>query len=267
MAAEQGSRLRLRLFGHMTVDDIKGRSYLPRTRKTRALLAILAIASPKPVLRLQLASLLWSRRETEQARASLRQSVHELQDTLSPTWSHVFVTDRHHLSLRGDDLDVDALTLAQCTSVSTNALARFEALLLEDLNGLDPAFDRWLDDERGRFLRIGRTIGENLLAQCDEPVASIEAAYIAALGLMDRPREAGKVLSRLLALEPGFSVREAVERSPWTRAEDTARYADGLRRAGLRDGGDSTGVTIRHTLIDLVPEAPHSPQVGTKRFG
>jgi DNA-binding SARP family transcriptional activator/tetratricopeptide (TPR) repeat protein len=168
--------LRVRLFGHMAVDDSKGRSYLPRTRKTRALLAILAMASPKPVLRPQLASLLWSRREQEQARGSLRQSVHELQDTLGPAWSHVFVTDRHHLSLRGPGLEVDALSIAQPPVMSSEVLDRFENALLEDLNGLDPAFDRWLDEERARYRRIGRTIGESLLAKCNDPLAAIKAA-------------------------------------------------------------------------------------------
>lgn len=169
-------RLRLRLFGHMAVDDSKGRTFLPRTRKTRALMAVLAMASPKPVLRLQLASLLWSRRENEQARASLRQSVHELQDTLGASWSHLFVPDRHHLSLRGDELQVDALSLAQPAQISIELMDRYEAVLLEDLNGLDPAFDRWLHEERGRFVRIGRTIGESVLAQCADPVAAIQAA-------------------------------------------------------------------------------------------
>jgi DNA-binding SARP family transcriptional activator/TolB-like protein len=168
--------LRIRLFGHLAVDDSKARSYLPRTRKTRALLAILAMASPKPVLRSQLASLLWSRREQEQARGSLRQSVHELQDMLGPAWSHLFITDRHHLSLRGAALEIDAHALAQPGVISAELLERFEDVMLEDLNGLDPAFDRWLEDERARFQRIGRTIGENLLAKCEDPVASIEAA-------------------------------------------------------------------------------------------
>ena len=182
-----GLKLRLRLFGHMAADDGKGRSHLPRTRKTRALLAVLAIASPKPVLRLQLAALLWSRRESDQARASLRQSVHELQDTLGPSWSHVFVTDRHHLSIRGEDLDIDARAWAQDTVASSHLLARYENILLEDLNGLDPAFDRWLDEERGRFRRIGRTIGENLLSQCDDPLAAIKAAE--QLLIVDRRHE------------------------------------------------------------------------------
>ena len=43
------------------------------------------------------------------------------------------------------------------------------------------------------------------------------------------------VLSRLLVLEPGFSVREAMRRSPFARPEDIARFAEGLRRAGLRE--------------------------------
>jgi DNA-binding SARP family transcriptional activator/tetratricopeptide (TPR) repeat protein len=168
--------LRLRLFGHMAVDDAKGRTYLPRTRKTRALLAILAMASPKPVLRQHAAALLWSRREQEQARGSLRQSVHELQDTLGPAWSHLFVADRHHLSLRGAELEIDVQSLAQPATISAEILDKFEDVLLEDLTGLDPAFDRWLEDERARFQRIGRTIGESLLAKCEDPMTAIDAA-------------------------------------------------------------------------------------------
>jgi DNA-binding SARP family transcriptional activator/TolB-like protein len=160
----------------MEVSDNTGQVYLPRTRKTRALMAVLAISSPKPTLRVHLASLLWSRRESEQARASLRQSVHELQDTLGASWSHVFITDRHHLSLRGPDLDIDALLLAQPDRFSVDSLDGYEAVLLEDLGGLDPAFDRWLEDERSRFVRIRRMIGESVLARCDDPVSAIEAA-------------------------------------------------------------------------------------------
>ena len=204
MAPNCGARLHLRLLGHMTVGDTKGRSYLPRTRKTRAMLAVLAMASPKPVLRVQLASLLWSRRENEQARASLRQSVHELQDTLGGIWSHVFVADRHHLSLRGTELDIDALMLAQPERISTGLLDRYEDVLLEDLDGLDPAFDRWLDEERGRFVRIGRAIGESLLAQCDDPVATIEAAE-RLLGIDRRHESAWRAIIRANAEQGDFA--------------------------------------------------------------
>jgi DNA-binding SARP family transcriptional activator len=127
-------RLRLRLFGHMAVTDTSGRAYLPRTRKTRALFAILAMASPKPVMRAPIAALLWSRREKEQAGASLRQSVHELQETLAPAWSHVLITDRHHLSLRGAELDIDALLPAQPSDLNGEMPDGFDEILLEDLS-------------------------------------------------------------------------------------------------------------------------------------
>jgi len=65
--------------------------------------------------------------------------------------------------------------------------------------------------------------------------SSAYKGYLSALGLSDRPRETHDVLGRLLALEPRFSVREAVARSPLSRPEDVARYAEGLRRAGLRE--------------------------------
>jgi DNA-binding SARP family transcriptional activator/tetratricopeptide (TPR) repeat protein len=160
----------------MSAIDHGGRTFLPRTRKTRALMAFLAMAGPKPVLRAHIAALLWSRRENEQARASLRQSVHELQDTLGTAWGHLLVADRHHLALRADALDIDANSLAQPAKVSLETLASFKAVLLEDLNGLDPAFDRWLDQERARFLRIARTVGESLLAKCEDPAVTIETA-------------------------------------------------------------------------------------------
>jgi hypothetical protein len=41
---------------------------------------------------------------------------------------------------------------------------------------------------------------------------------------------------RLLELEPQFSVRDAVARSPLQREEDLERYADGLRLAGVPEG-------------------------------
>ena len=170
-----GPRLRLSLVGHMALGDAKGHSYLPRTRKARALLAILAIDSPKLVLRPRLAALLWSRRENVQARASLRNSIYELQDTLGSAWSHILKTDRYHLSLHDDNLDIESFTSAHPLEMPST-LDRFRAVLLEDLDGLDPAFDRWLEEQRALFARIGRTLGETILAQCQDPEMAIKAA-------------------------------------------------------------------------------------------
>ena len=54
--------IRLRLIGQMEAWTLTSESVLPTGRKTRALLAILALSSPRTVLRGKLAELLWSRR-------------------------------------------------------------------------------------------------------------------------------------------------------------------------------------------------------------
>jgi tetratricopeptide (TPR) repeat protein len=57
--------------------------------------------------------------------------------------------------------------------------------------------------------------------------------HLAALGHLGCDQEAAGVLSRLLKLEPAFTVRDAIRRSPIGSPEDIERYAEGLRRAGL----------------------------------
>ena len=76
--------LRLRLIGQMEAWTLTSENVLPAGRKTRALLAVLALSSPRPALRGRLAELLWSRRPEEQARASLRQEIHRLLEALAP---------------------------------------------------------------------------------------------------------------------------------------------------------------------------------------
>jgi tetratricopeptide (TPR) repeat protein len=93
--------------------------------------------------------------------------------------------------------------------------------------------------------------------------SSAQKSYLAALGLMGRPREAAEVLGRLLELEPRFSVQDAVLRSPFTQPDDLELYAEGLRRAGLRERcALAEGIPLhKHSSIDLAAEAPHSPAV------
>ncbi len=66
--------------------------------------------------------------------------------------------------------------------------------------------------------------------------SSTYKGYLATLGHLQRDQETARVLKRLLLLEPGFSVTSAIERSPMMRRDDLALYAEGLRRAGLREG-------------------------------
>jgi TolB-like protein len=79
-----------------------------------------------------------------------------------------------------------------------------------------------------RALAVGRRAIE-----LNPGFTSTYKGYLATLGRLGHEQESARVLARLLAIEPGFCVRSALERSPMAIAADLRLYADGLRRAGL----------------------------------
>jgi hypothetical protein len=87
---------------------------------------------------------------------------------------------------------------------------------------------------RGEFETVV-TLGRRTI-ELNPSFSSTYKGYLAALGHLKHDDEAARIRARLLVLEPSFSVRDAVERSPMIRPEDLALYAEGLRRAGLRGG-------------------------------
>ena len=177
--------LRLRLFGMMEASGLNAVSVLPRSRKTKALLAILALAAPRLVLRARLTGLLWSARRNEQARASLRQALHELQEALGAISGTSLWTDRNQLGLREELLWVDVHEVSRATASTRDVLDLGRGELLEDLDGIDPVFNRWLAAERNRLRGLWRDLGERLLALQHEPDAIVAAA------------------NRLLTIDPG----------------------------------------------------------------
>lgn len=151
-------------------------SILPTGRKTRALLAILALSSPRPMLRSKLAELLWSRRPEEQARASLRQEIHRLLEALHPVGQQIMSVQRDHLTLRPGTVWVDVEEVLRASTSKPQALSLLDGELLEDLDGVDPSFDQWLAGERERLRDRARTLAETLLREKDDPETVIPAA-------------------------------------------------------------------------------------------
>lgn len=129
----------------MSAQDAHGRDVLPRARKVRALLAVLALRAPEPVAREQLTALLWSRRNEPQARASLRQALHELQDALGPAARQIVVASRSNIALRSQALWVDVVAWRQSGAAD---LVGEQNGLFDELRGIDPALDIWLEAER-----------------------------------------------------------------------------------------------------------------------
>jgi DNA-binding SARP family transcriptional activator/TolB-like protein len=168
--------VRLRLIGQMEAWTLTSENVLPAGRKTRALLAAIALSSPRPALRGRLAELLWSRRPEEQARASLRQEIHRLLECLAPAGAEILVVTRDHLSLRPRIVWVDVEEVMRATTEHPASLSLLDGDLLEDLDGIDPTFDAWLTTERERLRDRARAVAEALLREQVEPEAAIPAA-------------------------------------------------------------------------------------------
>lgn len=168
--------VRLRLIGQMEAWTVTSENVLPAGRKTRALLAAVALSAPRPALRGRLAELLWSRRPEEQARASLRQEIHRLLEAVSPAKSDILVVTRDHLTLRTGAVWVDVEEVMRATTSQPASLSLLDGDLLEDLDGIDPTFDAWLNTERERLRDRARSVAESLLREQLEPEATIPAA-------------------------------------------------------------------------------------------
>ncbi len=268
--------VRLRLIGQMEAWTIASESILPTGRKTRALLAIVALSAPRPVLRGRLAELLWSRRPEEQARASLRQEIHRLLDALDPVGNQILTITRDHLALRSGVVWVDVDEVERASAAKPAGLGLFDGDLLEDLDGVDPAFDGWLSGERERLRDRARLLAEALLGDQNEPEPMILAAQ--QLLKIDRTHEgAWRALMRAYAArgEHGMAL-QAFERCRAVLAEqldappsaETQRLALELRSTGGNQAASQTG--IEPPASELPPPAalrppprvPRSPQRG-----
>lgn len=63
--------------------------------------------------------------------------------------------------------------------------------------------------------------------------SSTYKGLLSALGHLERSGDAVRIRKRLLVLEPGFTVADAIRRSPLKVPADLAHYAEGLRKGGL----------------------------------
>lgn len=169
--------VRLRLIGQMEAWTVASENVLPAGRKTRALLAAIALSGPRPALRGRLAELLWSRRPEEQARASLRQEIHRLLEVLAPAKTDILQVTRDHLSLKPGAVWIDVEEVMRATTSNPAPLALLDGELLEDLYGIDPTFDMWLTAERERLRDRARDVAEALLRDQERPDAVIPAAH------------------------------------------------------------------------------------------
>lgn len=176
LAILPGPSIRLVLIGRMEAWSLASTPVLPRGRKARALLAVLGLAGGEPVPRARLAGLLWSGRGADQQRCSLRQALHEVQVALAGAGAPPLRPGRDALALPAGQVWVDALEVLRADQARPDALDLLGAELLADLDGLDPAFDTWLAEQRRALRAAAAGLATRLLAAARGPEAAARAA-------------------------------------------------------------------------------------------
>jgi DNA-binding SARP family transcriptional activator/TolB-like protein/Flp pilus assembly protein TadD len=183
------SRVVVRCLGRFRLQDAAGDQLQIRTRKARALLAALAFPG-RPMSRDSLAALLWSDRGEVQARASLRQTIFELQHFGGE--DPILAVGRDEISIRPEHVTTDIDLIRKAVAEGDwprllGLLADSDGGLLIDLDGLDCEFDDWLRQQRAQ-----------------EPAKTLAGAVDAAERCASEagPRAALDLVAEILRLDP-----------------------------------------------------------------
>ena len=210
-------KLRLQLFGAFRLQSADGTPIQLPTKKSKALLAYLALAGEQLRSRSSLASLLWDEAGEPQARESLRQTLSLLRRTLLPSHAHPIVSEGDAIALDPGVLGVDALDFARLAETNEpDALAAAANLyggeLLEGFDLHAPEFDRWLWAVRQGFHEKAVDLLSRMLT------------HDLGAGNLDK---AASTAARLLTLDP---LRESSHRALMELYSKQGRYAAALRQ-------------------------------------
>ena len=241
------------LLGPLRLVSKSGEDWTPKARKTRALLAIVAL-SKNPVVRSRLTDLLWGDRGEEQAKASLRQALYELRDLSS---AGVLTATRETVAIGPKRLWVDASEIEAGTDPVSLADTFDEVAWppLTDLDDITAELDEWLRGERARLSTLvaqkgveaaeksigtGDALSARRIADFLERVDPLDerAAQIGAradIALSDRAaahRRIDRLKARLrdeMGLEPSPTTRNLLSETPTVRLRADPTSADSPR--------------------------------------
>ncbi|MGI9414162.1 MAG: AfsR/SARP family transcriptional regulator, partial [Hyphomicrobiales bacterium] len=180
--------LRLALLGGFEFRMACGTGIDVPRRKSRALLAYLAMHRGEAVPRDRLASLLWGDGTDAQARGNLRKTLSRLKQALPENARACLDAGPKLVRLRLEQVEVDAVRFEDLTGQGTpEALARAAALwrgpFLELQADCGGAFEDWLTLERRRLEERVRGVLAKLLDH-HMVIGAVEAAVEAALALL-----------------------------------------------------------------------------------
>ena len=226
--------MRLRLLGSFELRGPGDRPLKITARKTRALLAFLALQNGAPQGRDRLAALLWEDADAELARSSLRQALTALRRALPVKMQALIEADAQQVALNLALVQVDVhrlrTLLAEATVDSLAEARRLAAApLLEGFDARSGAFEEWAAAERRALRRELAAAATKLATLCRDA------------GDGDGEIDAH---AWLLALEP---LAENVHRELMACYARAGRYTEALRQYQILR-------TLLRRELDLAPD-------------
>ncbi|MGE0621611.1 MAG: hypothetical protein AB7I04_01915 [Pseudomonadales bacterium] len=283
-AAPEGG-VSIRLLGPLTVTVGGAERELPKSRKTRALLAMLAL-EPGPHQRSTLCDWIWP--DTADPRGALRWSLTKLREVLDDGTGDVLVSTRDSVSLDASRVSIDVSELRALLSAEpagrpnvdpgllTGFARRFDRSPLPELDtGASSEFELWLESQRSAIQRLHQqlleTLVERLVAEGDATSLDGALDYARQRVTLDPfDNRANADLLRLLFRRRGRDeAREALERTRRRLLDaglpDTTLLADWR---AISAAGESAVVVTASTLVEAVtaPELPSRPSVAVLAF-
>ena len=205
--------LSLKLLGEFAVLDETGKALSLPTRKTRALLAYLAVNADKPQQRDRLMALLWGDRGERQARHSLNQALMAIRRLGSDAGVTLLDGEGERVTLLGNALAIDLADFHdQLTTNAADAATLYEGPFLDGINISEPAFENWLALTRSE---IHDQVCDALAGAADQATDDGDIA------------NAINLLRRLIALDP---LREDAHRRLMRLLHENADRAGALRQ-------------------------------------
>ena len=192
----------LRLFGGALLESDGVALTGPAAQRHRiALLAMLAVSTPRGLTREKAMACVWPERDTEHARRLLNQSVHVLRKTLGDT-ALVTSGDELRLSRAALQCDVVAFEEALAADDRERALGLYTGPFLDGFFLSDaPEFERWVEEEREQFRHRYRQALTKLADERDSLGDHPGAADQWRRLLADDPYDARTTLRLMQALE------------------------------------------------------------------
>ena len=161
--------LKLNLLGDFQVLDGTAQPVPISARKSRALLAILALSPTGSVPRHRVANLLWGDKVDAQARSNLRQALASLRQDFATLDASLLSADDEKITLNRGRIEIDVLRFQALSSTDKAddlrlAMALYRGELLADTEVSVAEFDDWKANERARLHTIAVACAEKLLA-------------------------------------------------------------------------------------------------------